>query len=257
MAYNESLFQKSIKLVKHPVTYIPKIHPYLKSRIEPYRRDIMEFFGNKSCSNPYPDSDKLYKYLCKDNGFFVQVGGNDGYGFDPTYQLEKFHDWTGIITEPLPIYKLCSRNRKRSTVVNIASVPFSYTDNTIEFIDCNFMSFPAGGRKNPESWITDGEKAQNITAKIITVPAQPPQKTIDLNNKNNKKIDLLVIDVEGYELPVLQGLDFQKNSPLFLLLEISEDERFQEINAFLAKHSYEFIDTLSECDKLFKFSENN
>lgn len=255
MSYTESITRKFFKLLSEPNKYIPKIYPYLKSKIDPYKRDCYEFFGNTSLSKPYPDADKLYKYLSKENGFFVQVGGNDGYGFDPTYQLEKFNDWKGIIIEPLPIYKLCARNRKRSIVINTASVPFSHREKTIQFIDCNFMSFPAGKRKDSAQWIKSGEKAQKIKAQKITVPAQPLQTTIEKYNPHNKKIDLLVVDVEGYELPVLQGLDFQKNSPEFLLLEVQENKRLEETTLYLAKKNYKLTDTLSECDRLYSLNK--
>lgn len=251
MAYSESVPTKLLKLLKEPGVYVPKIYPYIKGKIEPYRRDVFEFFGSQSISNPYPDSKKLYAYLNKTNGYFVQVGGNDGYGFDPTYQLEKFYGWKGIIVEPLPIHKLCARNRKKSVVVNKACVPFSYQKNEIEFIDCNFMSFPSGSRDDEQAYTKLGETAQNIHADKITVPASPLQDILDKWKPTSQPIDLLVIDVEGYELPVLQGINFEKNLPKFLLLEIKEDKRFENIGSYLDPFGYQYKDTIDEADRLF------
>ncbi|MDE0867077.1 MAG: FkbM family methyltransferase [Rubripirellula sp.] len=61
-------------------------------------------------------------------------------------------------------------------------------------------------------------------------------------------VDLLSLDVEGYELSVLQGLDFERHAPSWLLIEA----RFRkEIDDYLAPR-YEVAEELSHHDILYR-----
>lgn len=253
MAYQETNIQKIKKLIKNPKDNVGKILPFIKSKIAPYHRDLCEFLGVEKYSKPYPGHEELLKHITKKNGFFVQCGGNDGYGFDPTYYLEKFRGWKGVIVEPLPISELCKRNRKNSKVIQSACVPFDYKESTVSFIDCNLMSFIKGGIENSSEWIKLGEEAQNMKCREIVVPTRTVQSIIDEQTTISGKahIDLFVADVEGYELQILQGLDFFKNSPAYLLLEVQNSDRLQKINNFLLPHKYSLVGEIGEKDYLF------
>ena len=79
-------------------------------------------------------------------------------------------------------------------------------------------------------------KREIITRKVKSI-------TIDqiLNKLNQKKIlpkiDLLCIDVEGYELKVLSGLDFEKNRPKVICAEIHANS----LDKLLKNKVYKFI----------------
>jgi len=254
MAYQESGVQKFKKLIQDPKSNFGKVLPFMKSKIAPYQRDLYELFGTEKYSKPYPGHEALLKYITRRDGFFVQCGGNDGYGFDPTYYLEKFMGWRSIIVEPLPISKLCQRNRKNSIVVQSACVSSGYPESTVSFIDCNFMSFVKDSIENSSEWIKLGEDAQKMECRELVVPAETVQSIIDkqATSTGNLIIDLFVADVEGYELQVLHGLDFKKNSPSYFLLEIQNSDRMQEITDFLQPLGYSFVEELGEKDFLFK-----
>ena len=253
MAYQETNLQKIKKLIQNPRKNIGKIFPFIRSKIAPYKRDLYEFFGSEKYSKPYSGHEALLKHITKKNGFFVQCGGNDGYGFDPTYYLEKFMGWEGIIVEPLPISKLCQRNRKNSVVIQSACVSFDYRESTVSFIDCNFMSFVKSSIENSSEWIKDSEQAQNIDCREITVPAQTIQSIIagQAITSCNRPIDLFVADVEGYELQILHGLDFSRNLPTHILLESQNSDRLEKITDFLEPRGYSFVDEIDEKDYLF------
>ena len=49
----------------------------------------------------------------KKNGYFVDIGANDGKTLSNTYMLERDYNWTGICVEPLTIeYNKCKDIRK-------------------------------------------------------------------------------------------------------------------------------------------------
>ena len=62
------------------------------------------------------------------------------------------------------------------------------------------------------------------------------------------KIDLLSLDVEGFELQVLQGLDLERHAPTWMLIEARYRD---EIDAHLQDH-YEVVDELSHHDVLYR-----
>ena len=180
MAYHETNIQKIKKLISNPKGNANKIIPFLKSKLVPYQRDLYEFFGSERYSHPYSGHEALLKYINKNNGFFVQCGGHEGYSNDPSYYLEKFKGWRGIIAEPLPpLSKICQKNRRRSEVVQRSCVSFAYPEKTVSFIDCSAMSFVKGSIEDSSSWIKASESCQDIKCREIIVPAKTIQSIID------------------------------------------------------------------------------
>ncbi|MFA6476203.1 MAG: FkbM family methyltransferase [Candidatus Paceibacterota bacterium] len=254
MAFHETNWQKFNKLLQNPKANIGKILPFIKSKLVPYQRDLYEFLGSEKYSHPYSGHEAFLKYIQKKNGFFVQCGGYDGYSNDPSYYLEKFKGWTGIMAEPIPpLSHLCQKNRKNSKVVQSACVAFSHQGKTTSFMDCSAMSFVKGSIENSVDWIKASESCQDIKCREIIVPARTIQSIIDdqIADGGDKKIDLFIADVEGYELEVLKGLDFLKNSPTYILVEIQNDDKLQRISDFLSPQGYKLLEQIGENDALF------
>ncbi|MFC2172935.1 FkbM family methyltransferase [Acidobacteriota bacterium] len=64
-----------------------------------------------------------------------------------------------------------------------------------------------------------------------------------------KEIDILSIDIEGYEVEALQGLDLDRFSPRIFVIESDSDEHKSKLNGILSKHGY-FI-ACERCGNLF------
>ena len=63
-----------------------------------------------------------------------------------------------------------------------------------------------------------------------------------------RQVDFFSLDVEGFELEVLKGLDFTRHAPKFLLVET---EQLAEVTGFLGAR-YTMIEALSHHDFLFR-----
>jgi hypothetical protein len=139
------------------------------------------------------DKDIIEKYLNFDDGFFIEVGGNDGITQSNTAHLEFNKNWKGVLIEAIPYkYDLMVNNRPNSICINGC---LSNVDNDIvTFNDVNLMSFIENSRKgeiNDELWITEGEKCQNITRKKYELSTKRLQTIID--EHNIQKIDFLYV----------------------------------------------------------------
>ncbi|REJ67400.1 MAG: FkbM family methyltransferase [Planctomycetota bacterium] len=193
---------------------------------------------------------KLERYLDFDEGFFVEAGANDGIKQSNTLLFEKYRKWCGLLIEPVPeLYRACCRNRPRCAVENAALVPLDYADENIEMRYCDLMSVVAGGMKSAEEeqeHIDKGCEIQRVETHQLTVPARSLTSILDEHQVTH--IDLLSLDVEGYELSALQGLDFARYQPLYMLIEARYRE---EIDDYLAPH-YAPVATLSYHDVLYQ-----
>ena len=86
------------------------------------------------------------------------------------------------------------------------------------------------------------KKAFQGTIKEKEIQAYTLNEILNFSKLNNKKIDLLDIDVEAADLKVLQGLSFEKFKPELICIEIHEKNlKESETFRFLKDYNYELI----------------
>ena len=225
----------------------------IKKPLKKIRRTVCEYVGIDRYSRPALNSldVKLEKYLNYKNGFFIEVGANDGFAQSNTYYFEKLRGWHGILVEAIPeLFEKCCKLRKKSRVFNYALVPSDFTGTHVKMRYANLMSLVEGTLLDPAKeaeFIEKGLQCQKIDKSyVVNVPART--LTSILNECKVKEIDLFSLDVEGYELNVLKGLDFEQYRPKYMCIEA----RFRrEIEEFIQPY-YEVIDELTELDVLYK-----
>ena len=81
----------------------------------------------------------------------------------------------------------------------------------------------------------------------INASATTLDKILEVN-KIKKDIDFFSLDVEGYEMHVLNGINFKKHIIKNFLIETSN---FSTVYLFLKKNNYRFVKKLSPHDYLF------
>jgi FkbM family methyltransferase len=229
----------------------------LKCWIKRQRRRVFELFGFDRYSRPalYEIDRKLEKYLPYKGGFFVEAGANDGFTQSNTYYFEKLKRWSGVLVEPIPrLYERCVRERVNSVVFNCALVPHDYSGEYVFMLNANLMSLVRGTKKSRSEDLEYADLGVKLQPGIepvheIKVPARTLTSVLD--EVQAQGIDLLSLDVEGYELRVLDGLDLEKYRPKYMLIEVWERA---EVDQYLSLRGYEAIDVLSYHDVLYKRS---
>lgn len=197
---------------------------------------------------------KMEKYLDYNNGFFVELGANDGMVQSNTYYYEKQKNWRGVLIEPAPNKFIeCKTNRSKNNAIFCAAcVSFEFKEEFVKIAYSDYMSAPL----NLESDIADpighakaGEKylLENETVFEFGAKAVPLQELLKKAAAPNK-IDFLSLDVEGAELEVLKGIDHSTYRFKYMLIECRD---FDKLNAYLLSLGYHFLEKLSHHDYLF------
>ncbi|WP_158222564.1 FkbM family methyltransferase [Rhodopirellula sp. MGV] len=176
----------------------------------------------------------------KRGGVFIEAGANNGVCQSNTYYFERVLGWTGILVEPTPeLYEQCRKLRKGSKVFNAALVREGYPNPTVQLEQAGLMSVVNDGAINAEvidAHIRNGLEIQRLNAKAaIEVTARTLQSILD--ECSVRHVDLLSLDVEGYELEVLKGVAFDKTTFDWILVEV-RDSNEAEIDSLLEQHGY-------------------
>lgn len=157
-----------------------------------------------------------------DNGFFVEAGGHDGFTQSNSYWLERFRRWRGFLIEPIPELAAEARQiRPAATVIECALVASGDSREKIHMRFGDLLSMVDGAR-DPE-WPTIGVAPGWKDAYGVDVQARTLSSLLD--ELDAPEVDLLSLDVEGFEAVALRGLDMRRHSPRFILVEIHERDR--------------------------------
>ena len=194
---------------------------------------------------------QLERYLPEPGGFFVEAGGNDGYTQSNTYAFERRHSWRGVLVEPVPeLARACALERPGSHVVRAALVATGFAEPEVSLRFGGLMTVVVGGRDGDDQWVAAAHAVgQEEPPHEFRAPARTLSSILD--EVRAPEVDLLSLDVEGYEAQVLAGLDLERHAPRFVLVEMRDTEADRgPIEAILGER-YIDVDALSPFDILY------
>tara|TARA_Y100000768_G_scaffold332513_1_gene272176 strand:- start:224 stop:943 length:720 start_codon:yes stop_codon:yes gene_type:complete len=222
---------------------------------------LLEYYWNyKRKNKTYYGRNKIdkiiLKYLNFNNGFFVELGANDGIKESNTFYFEKNLNWTGILIEPsIENYEKCKKNRsKENFFFNNACVSFDYKKQYVDLFFSDLMTIPldleTDNPVEPSEHAKIGEQYLNKSQTIKKIKSEASTLNNILNlSKSPKLIDFLSLDVEGAEIEVLKGIDHNEYRFKYILVESRNKKK---IVNFMKNVKYELILELENMDFLFK-----
>ena len=200
---------------------------------------------------------KLIKYLDFNCGYFIEIGANNGITKSNTYYFEKVKKWRGVLIEPSPNnYLLCKKNRSKANKYYCnACVSFNFKEEFVKIAYSDLVSTPINlesDESNPFSRAKQGLTSFMEDEIPIYGAITKTMNEILIDSSSPRDIDFFSLDVEGAQIEVLKGIDYNKYKFRYILVESSTPNKIED---FLAKHNYRLIEKLSYHDYLFEFVE--
>lgn len=237
---------------------IYKFKKFLKKLCPPFLWDLLIILKNRTNGKYYGLNlldKKIENFVNFDNGFFVELGANDGVSQSNTYYFEKYRGWNGVLVEPIgQKYLECVKNRSnKNQIFCNACVSFDYNKKFVEMTYSNLMTVSNNLESDIKNLskhagrgikhLKEGEINYNFGSLADTL------NNILLKSNAPKKIDLLSLDVEGSEIEVLKGINHKKYRFKYICVETRD---YKKLSDYLLQNDYIHIEKLSFQDYLFK-----
>ena len=169
----------------------------------------------------------------KSDGFYVDVGAHDPIRYSNTFALYK-RGWRGIAIDANPAFAVRYRRvRPRDQVVTaaVSDRERQATFTTFENPDVSSLT-----PSHVETWRSRSaiRSTHDVTTRTLT--------SILAELDAPARFDVLSVDVEGEDVGVLRGLDFERFRPRWIVVEMHgfrvERPEASEAYALLASHGY-------------------
>jgi FkbM family methyltransferase len=173
----------------------------------------------------------LYNYINKRNpeGVFVELGGFDGLTYSNSKFFEDTLGFSGVLIEPTPQYAAMVKNRPKCKNYNLAvagkhEMMMMIGDSAEAGLDDSMNpEFKQTRHQNSSSYLVEAKPFRDI-----------------LKNSNITRIDLLIIDVEGGEIAVLETMD--PSIPVYVIvIEMDSDTPKKNEECRVILRDYGFI----------------
>lgn len=167
----------------------------------------------------FPDLARHYAELfgLRRRGTFVEFGAYDGRSFSNTSFLADL-GWRGVYVEPVEEYaRSCLGNHRGNDVV-VYNVAVAYAPGQARMSVARSVSSMSRDHVAQVS-ATDWGKALHA-GDVRTVEVVTPERIFEA--EGIAAFELLVVDVEGTEWPVVRALDLRRRRPAVAIVEVQD-----------------------------------
>jgi FkbM family methyltransferase len=186
---------------------------------------------------------------------FIQVGANDGIRSDPVRPFIIRDRWEGILVEPLPaVFQMLKGNYAHLRSRNLVFVNAAISDKEDERLTfwsfssaflapltleerLGFLRLSSLDRQQVEKCLVDhpdiGEKIEPFSVPVMSV------NSLVEKYWNDKMTDLIIIDAEGHDDVIINGIDFDKYRPKAIFYESHHlGARAAALQQYLSERDY-------------------
>jgi len=165
-------------------------------------------------------------------GFFVEVGCIDGRCFSNTLTFEE-RGWKGMCVEAHAGYiDMLKKNRPNSIVCHCAAgeadedaIFFANARGSLSTLD---KTRETHFQNNFAPYFSGFEEQQIKKARLSTL----------LDAYQIGEIDILSLDIEGYEVEAMKGLDLSRHCPKVMVIESDDSQHEAQLDALILPHGY-------------------
>lgn len=216
---------------------------YENLKSDPELASFMQFYAQNwrlSASQWSQDIFAMFASNKKRGGTFLEIGAADGFTHSNSYALEKHLGWRGTLVEPEPSqYRALKISRNGNRLLNSA-ISTTDRDEDLRLRRVGQLSALEGH---------EGQDMHSQTRRASTEFSKV--KGISLTKLlASDKYDYFSLDIEGAELTILGGIDWQKvNKPMIMTVEHnSRPEDKNQIRSLLKNLGY--VERFSDHDWL-------
>jgi len=167
-------------------------------------------------------------------GMIIEAGAFDGKHYSVSNAFDAM-GWTTLLIEPIPeMAERARRNRPNARVEACALA----APNSPGSITLSVTGDALGGMLSHVQ-MTETQRKMVEYHKASVTPITVAARTLsDLLGSQSGPIDALILDVEGYEIAALQGLNFNLHAPRIMLIEDNSRREESELGAFMQRLPY-------------------
>lgn len=152
-------------------------------------------------------------------GFFVEIGAYDGVSFSNSSCLAD-RGWSGLLVEPVPEFAEMSRQRyAQNQYVSVVECAVGSESGTVSLTVAGALT--TGNRQVETAYGGLGWAKNHLSERHITAD----QVTLDQllgDHADGRTIDVLIVDVEGFEGEVFAGFSLDRWRPTMLIAELTD-----------------------------------
>lgn len=155
--------------------------------------------------------------LSPTRGQFVEVGGFDGESFSNTSFLAD-QGWRGLYVEPVPAFAARARRRHALNRVTLEQVAITREPGQMQIQVMGALTSGVAGTVDALKSI-DWAREEAEHSRTITVATDTLQAVLDRRGVD-REFDLMIVDIEGAEKPVIDDLLASPWRPRVLIVEL-------------------------------------
>jgi FkbM family methyltransferase len=167
-------------------------------------------------------------------GMIIEAGAFDGKHYSVSNAFDAM-GWTTLLIEPIP--EMAERARRNRANARVEACALA-APNSPGSITLSVTGDALGGMLSHVQ-MTETQRKMVEYHKASVTPITVAARTLsDLLGSQSGPIDALILDVEGYEIAALQGLNFNVHAPRIMLIEDNSRREESELSTFMQRLPY-------------------
>lgn len=177
---------------------------------------------------------------------FLQIGAHDGIRCDPLHPFIEKWGWTGARVEPHPVF-FSALQKQDLPGIKLIQAAVTPENGTLDLFSINpdlpdLPDWSAGLASISREKIAESCRFLNLPASaVLSTPIEGLTWKSLLDRLSHPRIDLLCLDVEGMDIPLLHLWNWQQHRPRVVFFEHARAESEEKHNLYesLTAHGYE------------------